>query len=45
VGSLVSRIDANQEEMKAKLDVCLEEMEANPGEQKSIAVHEEISKE
>jgi hypothetical protein len=29
--SLASRVDINQEEMKAMLDACLEKMEANPG--------------
>jgi hypothetical protein len=45
VGPVASRLDANQEEMKAMLDACLEKMEANPEEQKSVAVHEEIPKE
>jgi hypothetical protein len=33
VVSLASRIDVNQEEMKATLDASLEMMEANPREQ------------
>jgi hypothetical protein len=32
VGSLISQINANQEEMKVMLDACLEKMKANPGE-------------
>jgi hypothetical protein len=31
--------------MKVILDACLEKMEANPGEQKSVAVHEEVPQE
>jgi hypothetical protein len=42
---LASRIDANQVQMKVMLDGCLEKMEANPGEQKSVAVNEEVPKE
>jgi hypothetical protein len=45
VVSLTSWVVANQEEIEAVLDACLEGMEANPGEQKSIAVHEEVPKE
>jgi hypothetical protein len=45
LGSLASRIDSNQEEMKAMLDACLENMEENPGEQKSVAVRGEVPKE
>jgi hypothetical protein len=45
VGSLPSWIDGNQEDMTVMLDACLEKMEANPGEQKSAAVHDEVSKE
>jgi hypothetical protein len=41
-GSLASRIDSNQGEMKVTLDACLEKMEAGPEEQKSLAVHEEV---
>jgi hypothetical protein len=44
VGSLASRIDVYQEEMKVMLDVCLEKMEANPGELQSVAVHQEVPK-
>jgi hypothetical protein len=45
VGYLASWINGNQEKMKAMLHACLEKMEANPGEQKSITVHEEVPKE
>jgi hypothetical protein len=45
LGSLASRIDSNQEEMKAMLDACLENMEENPGERKSVAVRGEVPKE
>jgi hypothetical protein len=44
VGSHASWIDVNQEEMKAMLDVCLEEIEANPGELQSVVVHQEVPK-
>jgi hypothetical protein len=35
LGFLTSRIDAHQEKTKARLDACLEKMEANPGEMQS----------
>jgi peptidoglycan/xylan/chitin deacetylase (PgdA/CDA1 family) len=38
VGSLTSQIDANQEEMKAMLDACLERWRQR-GELKFIAMH------
>jgi hypothetical protein len=41
VVSLASRIDANQKEMKAMLDPCLEIMEENP-ELQSVAVHQKV---
>jgi hypothetical protein len=45
VGSLASPIDVNQEEMKVTSDACLENMEANPRELQSVAVHQEVPKE
>jgi uncharacterized FlaG/YvyC family protein len=45
VGSLTSRIDANQKEMKAMLDASLEKMGVNPAEMQSVAVHQEVPKE
>jgi hypothetical protein len=44
-GFLASQIDVNQKEMKTMLDACLEKLVANPGELKSVAVHEEVPKE
>jgi hypothetical protein len=43
--SLASRIDANQEEMRAMLDASLGKVEANPGEEMSVEVLGEVSKE
>jgi N-acetylglutamate synthase-like GNAT family acetyltransferase len=43
--SFASQISANQEELKAMLNACLEKMEANPGELHSIAVHQKLCKE
>jgi hypothetical protein len=45
VDSLASWIDANEGDMKVTLNACLEDMEENPAEQKSVAVHEEVPKE
>jgi hypothetical protein len=45
VGFLASRIDDNQEEMKAMLYACLEKMEANLRKLQLVAVHQEVPKE
>jgi hypothetical protein len=39
------KMDDGHKEMKAMLDAYLEKMEANPGEQQSAAVHQEVPKE
>jgi hypothetical protein len=45
VGSLASRIDANQEEMKAMLDGSLRKTEAYPEEMETASEHPEVPKE
>jgi hypothetical protein len=43
VDSLASRIDVNQEDMKAIFNASQEQMEANPGELQSVVVHQEVA--
>jgi hypothetical protein len=42
IDAMNAKLDAHQEEM-VMLDVYLEKMEANPGEMKFEALHEEVS--
>jgi hypothetical protein len=44
-GSLASRIEVSQEEIKAVLDAYLEKTEENPEEMMSVAEHREVPKE
>jgi hypothetical protein len=40
-----NKMDNNQDDMKAMMEACLEEMETNPGEMKSIAENQEVCNE
>jgi hypothetical protein len=41
----LDKMDASEEDMKAMMEACLEKMEANPGEMKSVAENQEVCNE